>query len=74
MVRAMCGVKLMDKKNTEGLMDMLGLKETIEKLAKANGVRWFGHVLRREDGNILRQALEFKVEGFSRRERPKKLW
>ena len=74
MVRAMCGVKLMDRKNTEGLMDMLGLKETIEKLAKANGVRWYGYVLRREDGNILRQALEFRVEGLRRRGRPKKSW
>ena len=26
MVRAMCGVKLVDKRNTEELMDMLGLK------------------------------------------------
>ena len=38
MIRAMCGVKLMDKKNTEELMVMLKLKETIDKLAKANAV------------------------------------
>ena len=25
-------------------MDMLGLKETIDQLATANGVRWYGHV------------------------------
>ena len=29
MVRAMCGVKLMEKKRTEELMEMLGLKETV---------------------------------------------
>ena len=28
MVRSMCGVKLVDRKNTEELMKMLGLKET----------------------------------------------
>ena len=39
MVRAMCGVKLVDKRNTEELMDMLGLKEVADKLARANGVR-----------------------------------
>ena len=39
MVRAMCGVKLVDKRNTEELMDMLGLKEAADKLARANGVR-----------------------------------
>ena len=39
MVRAMCGVKLMEKKKTEELMTMLGLKEMVDQLAKANGVR-----------------------------------
>ena len=67
MIRAMCGVKLMDKKNTEELMVMLGLKETIDKLAKANGVHWYRDVLRREEDDILRKALCFKVEGQRRR-------
>ena len=40
MVRAMCGAKLMEKKKTEDLMEMLGLKETVVQMAKANGVRW----------------------------------
>ena len=39
MVRAMCGAKLMEKKRTEDLMEMLGLKETAAQMAKANGVR-----------------------------------
>ena len=37
--RAMCGAKLMEKKRTEGLMEMLGLKETVVQMAKANGLR-----------------------------------
>ena len=32
-------------------------------MAKANGVRWYGHVLRRDDGHVLRKALEFEGEG-----------
>ena len=36
MVRLMCGVKLMDRKIME---EMLGLKETLDRMAKANGVR-----------------------------------
>ena len=32
-------------------------------MAKANGVRWYGHVLRRDDGHVLRKALEFEVKG-----------
>ena len=43
MVRAMCGAK----KRTEDQMEMLSLKETVVHMAKANGVRWYGHVVRR---------------------------
>ena len=45
MVRAMSSVKLVDKRNTVELIDMLGLKEAADKLARANDVRWYGHVL-----------------------------
>ena len=62
MVRAMCSAKLMEKERIEDLMDMLGLKEIVVQMAKANGVRWYGHVLRREDGQVLRKTLEFEVK------------
>ena len=39
MVRAMCGAKLMEKKRTEDLMEMLEMKKTAVQMAKANGVR-----------------------------------
>ena len=32
---------------------MLGLKETMDQLAMANSVHWYGNVLRREDGLVL---------------------
>ena len=73
MVRAMCGAKLMEKK-TEDLIEMLGLKETMVQMTKANGVRWYGHVLRRDDGHVLRKALEFEVKGKRKRGRPKMTW
>ena len=74
MVRAICGSKLMEKKKTEDLMEMLGLKETVVQMAKANGVGWLGHVLRGDDGHVLRKALEFEVRGKRKRGRPKKTW
>ena len=74
----MCGAKLMEKKRTEkktdDLMEMLGLKETVVQLAKVNGVRWYRHMLRRDDGHVLRKALEFEVKGKRKRGRPKKTW
>ena len=36
MVRARCGRKIVDKKTTEEQMNILGLKETINRLTTAN--------------------------------------
>ena len=74
MVRAMCGVKLMDRKKNKELMVMLGVEETVDQMAKANAVRWYGHVLRREDGHVLRRALDFEVDEKRKRGRPKRTW
>ena len=54
MVRAMCGEQLKETKRTKELMFMLDLNETIDQLAMANSERRYGHVLRREDGHVLR--------------------
>ena len=43
-------------------------------MAKANGVRWYGHVLRGDDGHVLRNALEFEVKGKRKQGRLKKTW
>ena len=55
-------------------MLMLGLRETIEQLAMANSVIWYGHVLRREDGNVLRRELNFYGEGQRKKGRLKRTW
>ena len=39
-MRVMCSQKIVDTKTTEEQIDRLGLKETINWLATANGVRW----------------------------------
>ena len=40
----------------------------------ANSVRWYGDVLRREDGHVLRRALNFEVEGQWKKGRLKRTW
>ena len=45
MVRAKCSVKLVNKRNIEEQMDMLGLKEAALKLSRTNSMKWYGHVL-----------------------------
>jgi len=69
MIRTMCGMKLMDRKNTDEFMDMLRLNETLDKMAIASGARWLGHVMKRDESDVLREALQFEVDG--RRGRPK---
>ena len=49
----MCGVQLKNRKISTDLMFMLSLDETIDLLAMANSVDWYGHVLRREDGHVM---------------------
>ena len=58
MVRSMCGVKLVDRKNTEELMKMLGLKETLDK----------------DDESVLKKAMMFEVNGPRKQGRPKQTW
>ena len=45
------------------MMLTLGLNETVDQLAMANIVHWYGHVLRMEDGLVLRRTIYFEVEG-----------
>ena len=74
MVRAMCGIQLNDKKRSTDLMFVLCLSETIDQMAIANSVRWYGHVLRREDGHVLRKALDFEVDVQRNKWRLKRTW
>ena len=71
MVRSMCGVKLVDIKKREDLVKVLGLKETLDRMAKANGARWYGHVIRRDDDNILKKAIMMEVNGKRKRGQPR---
>ena len=71
MVTVMCGVKLVDKRNTVELIDMLGLKEAAEKLARANGVRWYGHVSRQPEKDVFMKEMVHEVDGKRKQGRPK---
>ena len=50
------------------------LKETVVQIAKANGVRWYKHVLSRDDGHVVKIALKFEVKGKRKQGQPKKMW
>ena len=44
-------------------MDMLRLKEAADKLTRVNGMRWYGHVLRQPEEDVLMKAMVHEVEG-----------
>ena len=71
MVRAVCGQKVVDRKTTEEQMDMVGLKIAIDRLATANGVRWYVHLLKRDGESVLRVALDLGMSGKRKRKRQK---
>ena len=64
----------MDTKSKKNPMRMFDLNETMDQLAKANSVRWYGHVLTKDKNNFRRRALDFKVKGTRKRGRPRKTW
>ena len=63
MMRAICGDKVIEKRRSQELMSLLGLKNTLDGLARASGIQWYGHVLRRNNGDVLRKPLNIKVAG-----------
>ena len=72
--RVISGAQLKDKKRYTDLMFMLCLNETIDQLAMTNIFRWYGCVLRIEDGHILRKEIDFEVECQRKKGRPKRTW
>ena len=62
MMRATCGVKIIEKRRSQELLSLQGIKDTLDGLARESGVRWYGHVLRRDNGDVLRRALDFDLK------------
>ena len=61
MIRAMCGVKLLDQRNSEKLMNMLGTEKFLDRTAKASSIRWYDHVLRKDENVIDGDSKGFKI-------------
>ena len=48
--------------------------EDLEDRLRRARLRWFGHVRRRDEGRILRRAVELEVAGKRLVGRPRKTW
>ena len=72
-VRWMCGVKKKDRVSNKELRERLQIVDMITVLQQ-NRLRWHGHVLRKEDNDWVKKCMEYEVEGFRPRGRPKRTW
>ena len=60
LVKAKGSVKSLDGKNTEDLMQISGLKEKIDQVAKIKSVCWYGHVFIEHKHNVISKRLHCK--------------
>ena len=73
MVRWMCNVKVKDRVPSKELRERLGIDDII-LILQQNRLRWYGHVLQKEDTDWVKKCTEYEVEGSRPRGRPKRTW
>jgi len=69
----MCGVKLKDRLMSKELRERLGIDD-IALVLQQNRLRWYGHVLRKDDDDWVKKCMEYEVEGPRPRGTPKRTW
>jgi len=62
MVRWMCGVKLKNRLPSNELRERLGVDD-IALILQRNRLRWYGHVLRKDNDDWVKKCMEYEVEG-----------
>jgi len=68
----MCNVKVKDRVPSKELRERLGIDDII-LILQPNRLRWYGHVLRKEDTDWVKKCMQYEVEG-SRPRGPKRTW
>ena len=71
MLRWMCGVTKLDKIRNERIRGTTKVGEITKKVQERR-LKWYGHVMRREEHYIGRRAMVMKVQGRRKRGRPKR--
>jgi len=72
-VRWMCDVKVKDRFPSKELRERLGIDD-IALVLQQNRLRWYGHVLQKEDDNWVKKCMEYEAEGSRPRDIPKRTW
>lgn len=73
MLRWMCRVTRMDRIQNEHIQGTVKVADVAEKIQEAM-LRWYGHIVRREENYVGKKVLKMELEGKRKRGRPKKRW
>jgi len=66
-------VKLKERVSNKELREKLGNVD-ITSLLLQNRLRWYGHVLQKDDNDWVKKCMEYEVVGSKPRGRPKRTW
>ena len=55
MIRWMCGISMKDRRTSEELRRLVGVKSVI----RSGRLRWYGHVMRKRDEDWVNKFMEF---------------
>ena len=69
----MCNVKVKDRVPSKELRERLGINDIL-LILQQNRLRWYGHVLRKEDTDWVKKCMEYEVEGSRPRDTPNRTW
>ncbi|XP_050532668.1 uncharacterized protein LOC126900777 [Daktulosphaira vitifoliae] len=73
MLRWMSGMTRKDRIRNEHIRGSIGVASIADKM-RENRLRWFGHVMRKEESEAVRTVVQMNVEGRRDRGRPKNRW
>ena len=62
-----------DRKTCEELKRLIGV-EPITTVIRSDRLRWYGHVMRKNDEDWVKKCMEFRVEGRRPVGRPRRTW
>ena len=71
--RGECGVTLKDMVESTVIASRVGVDDLEEHL-RQKGLRWFGHIARRDEDVEIKKVFELNIEGRKKRGRPVKRW
>ena len=66
-----CGVTLKDMVESTVIVSRMGV-DNLEEHLRQKRLRWFGHIVRRDEEVEIKKVLELKIEGWRQRGRPVK--